>query len=119
MIFEQAPILGVGLRQFAWHHFMVNAQLPAPRVLGLTDHAHNLPLHMLAEFGVIGLAVVAIRRGAVGARTSAASAHAIVLVDLGSGTSCWPCTACSNIRCGTPSSWAPQPSSLVWATHAR
>jgi len=60
MIFEQAPILGVGLRQFAWHHFMVNAQLPAPRVLGLTDHAHNLPLHMLAEFGVIGLAVVAI-----------------------------------------------------------
>jgi len=58
MIFEQAPIMGVGLRQFGWHHFVVNAQLPEPRVVGFTDHAHNLLLHVLAELGLIGLALV-------------------------------------------------------------
>jgi O-antigen ligase len=60
MIFEQAPILGVGMRQFGWHHFVVNAQLPEPRVVGFTDHAHNLLLQVLAEFGLIGLALVVI-----------------------------------------------------------
>jgi len=58
MIFERAPIWGVGLRQFGWNHFVVSAELPEPRVLGFTDHAHNLVLQVLAELGVVGLAVV-------------------------------------------------------------
>jgi O-antigen ligase len=60
IIFQQAPIFGVGLRQFGWQHFVVNAQLPAPRVTGLTDHAHNLPLHVLAELGVIGVSLLVV-----------------------------------------------------------
>ncbi len=60
LIFQQAPWLGVGLRQFGWHHFVLNAQLPAPRVTGFTDHAHNLPLQVMAELGLVGLAVLAI-----------------------------------------------------------
>jgi O-antigen ligase len=58
MIFERAPIWGVGLRQFGWNHFVVSAELPAPRVLGFTDHAHNLLLQVLAELGVVGFAVL-------------------------------------------------------------
>jgi O-antigen ligase len=58
MIFEQAPLLGVGLRSFAWHHFMVNVELPEPRVIGVTDHAHNIVLHVLAELGVAGLFIL-------------------------------------------------------------
>jgi O-antigen ligase len=54
MMFEQAPVLGVGLRRFVWHHFVLNAQFPPPRVVGFTDHAHNLPLHVLAEMGLVG-----------------------------------------------------------------
>lgn len=60
MMFEQAPVLGVGLRRFVWHHFVLNAQFPPPRVVGFTDHAHNLPLHVLAELGLVGAAVLAV-----------------------------------------------------------
>lgn len=60
LIFQEAPWLGVGLRQFGWHHFVLNAQLPAPRVTGFTDHAHNLPLQVMAELGLVGLAVLVI-----------------------------------------------------------
>jgi Virulence factor membrane-bound polymerase, C-terminal/O-Antigen ligase len=54
-MFLSAPVLGVGFRQFGWHNFLLNAELPAPHVLGLTDNAHNLFLQVLAEFGALGL----------------------------------------------------------------
>jgi O-antigen ligase len=51
LMFLDSPLLGIGFRQFGWHHFALNAQMPEPRMLGFTDHAHNLLLHVLAEFG--------------------------------------------------------------------
>jgi O-antigen ligase len=56
-MFETAPLLGVGFRQFGWHHFELNGDAPPPRVIGFTDHAHNLFLQLLAEFGIAGLIV--------------------------------------------------------------
>jgi O-antigen ligase len=58
-MFLDAPFFGVGFRQFAWQHFLLNAQLPAPRTeSAITDHAHNLVFHTMAEFGIAGLAVL-------------------------------------------------------------
>src|SRR5262249_45472124 len=53
-----SPLFGVGFRQFGWHHFELNSLAPEPRVLGFTDHAHNLPLQVMAEFGLVGLALL-------------------------------------------------------------
>ena len=54
LMFLESPLFGIGFRQFGWHHFALNAQMPEPRMLGFTDHAHNLLLHVLAEFGLVG-----------------------------------------------------------------
>jgi O-antigen ligase len=54
LMFLDFPLFGIGFRQFGWHHFVLNAQMPEPRMLGFTDHAHNLLLHVLAEFGLMG-----------------------------------------------------------------
>ena len=53
-MFLDSPLIGVGFRQFGWRHFELNGQAPEPRVQGLTDNAHNLPLHVMAEFGLAG-----------------------------------------------------------------
>ena len=57
-MFSDAPLLGVGFRQFGYQHFVVNGAMPEPRVIGFTDNAHNIFLQVLAEFGVIGLIVL-------------------------------------------------------------
>jgi O-antigen ligase len=59
LMFLDSPLLGIGFRQFGWHHFALNAQMPEPRMLGFTDHAHNLLLHVLAEFGLVGFLLLA------------------------------------------------------------
>jgi O-antigen ligase len=58
LMFLKAPIFGVGYRHFGWNHFELQAWIAEPRMLGFTDHAHNLPLHLMAEFGLIGLCVL-------------------------------------------------------------
>ena len=58
-MFTGAPVLGVGFGQFAWHHFEYQAATGAHLDIGLTNHAHNLPLHLLAETGLIGALLVA------------------------------------------------------------
>jgi len=58
LMFLDSPIIGVGFRQFGWRHFELNGQAPEPRVQGLTDNAHNLPLHVMAEFGLAGTALL-------------------------------------------------------------
>jgi O-antigen ligase len=59
LMLRDSPLFGIGFRQFGWHHFALNAQMPQPRMLGFTDHAHNLLLHVLAEFGLVGFALLA------------------------------------------------------------
>jgi O-antigen ligase len=58
-MFLDAPLIGAGFRQFAWQHFLLNAQLTGPRIVdSITDHAHNLVLQTMAEFGIAGIAVL-------------------------------------------------------------
>src|SRR4030095_16399835 len=52
LMFLSAPVLGVGFRQFGWRNFLLDTGVGER---GLTDNAHNLILHVLAEFGVLGL----------------------------------------------------------------
>ncbi len=58
LMFADAPVLGVGFRQFAVKYFYLNAVIPSRRGSPFTDHAHNLPLHVMAEFGAVGLIVL-------------------------------------------------------------
>jgi len=60
LMFRDSPVFGVGFRRFGWHHFVLNAQMPEPRMLGFTDNAHNLLLQVLAEFGLVGLVLLAV-----------------------------------------------------------
>jgi O-antigen ligase len=55
LMFLSAPALGVGFRQFGIHSFQLDSHAGEH---GFTDNAHNLILHVLAEFGVLGLLVL-------------------------------------------------------------
>lgn len=57
-MFVEAPLLGQGFRQFAYRYFILGPDLAPPHVAGFNDHAHNLVLHIAAEFGAIGLLVL-------------------------------------------------------------
>jgi O-antigen ligase len=54
-MFMAHPWLGVGFRQFAYQHFLIGASGGEEAI---SDNAHNLPLHLMAEFGVAGLLVL-------------------------------------------------------------
>jgi O-antigen ligase len=59
LMFRDAPLLGQGFRQFPWQHFLLNAQLPPPRLQDIVyDNAHSLLFHVGAEFGCAGLLVL-------------------------------------------------------------
>ncbi|HVY06690.1 MAG TPA: Wzy polymerase domain-containing protein [Burkholderiales bacterium] len=60
LMFKDAPVLGQGFRQFPWQHFLRNAQLPYQWMGEVQyDNGHNLVLHLMAEFGLAGIAVLA------------------------------------------------------------
>lgn len=58
LMFLESPALGIGFRQFGVHHFVLNGEMPEPRMIGFTDHAHNLLLHVLSEFGLVGFSLL-------------------------------------------------------------
>jgi len=56
IMFREAPLFGVGFKQFAWNNFLLTGQIPAAIPdEGILDHAHNLFLQVAAEFGAAGL----------------------------------------------------------------
>jgi O-antigen ligase len=57
-VFRQAPLLGVGFRQISEHYFLVTAQVSPGRTLHFTDHAHNIVLQTMVEFGLVGTLVL-------------------------------------------------------------
>ncbi len=58
-MFVEAPGLGQGLQMYSHRYFLLNPDLPPAPVRGLLENAHNLPLHVMAEFGLAGLVVLA------------------------------------------------------------
>lgn len=53
-MFLQAPLLGVGAGQFAWHHFQFLTEFKNPAITGVYNNAHNLIMQLLAETGLLG-----------------------------------------------------------------
>jgi len=58
LMFLDSPLLGIGFKSYGWHQFLLNKQAPEVALSTFTDHAHNLVLQVLAEFGLVGLAIL-------------------------------------------------------------
>lgn len=63
MIFAQHPWLGAGFGQYSWQHFMMGPVLADPVITGLYNNAHNIVMHLAAETGVAGLAILLVTVG--------------------------------------------------------
>lgn len=57
-MFLDAPVLGAGFGQFAWNHFVYQAESGALTTPQVFNHAHNIVLQLMAETGAVGAAVV-------------------------------------------------------------
>ncbi|WP_172599371.1 PglL family O-oligosaccharyltransferase [Sulfuritortus calidifontis] len=58
-MFSHSPWLGVGYQNFAWENFLRVAAAPTSALqLQPYNNAHNLPIHLMAEFGLGGIALV-------------------------------------------------------------
>ncbi|MFO1321257.1 MAG: Wzy polymerase domain-containing protein [Burkholderiales bacterium] len=57
-LFLAAPLAGQGHGSFASAFLGIIPDLPGPLPAVTTAHAHNLPLHVAAEYGVVGLLVL-------------------------------------------------------------
>lgn len=62
-MFEDAPVSGVGYGAFAWNYFLSKGQLPAGLPEEIVDNAHNILLHLLAEFGLPGALLLIVATG--------------------------------------------------------
>jgi O-antigen ligase len=58
LIWLDFPWLGAGFGQFAWQHFTRLPTLGTTTVSGLYNNAHNLPLQLAAEGGLVALLLV-------------------------------------------------------------
>ena len=58
LMFLDAPLLGVGWGQFAWHYFLFGGSLAGVSLTGLYNHAHNVLFQLLAETGLAGALVI-------------------------------------------------------------
>ena len=53
LIAVEHPWLGAGFQSFAWQHFLLAPELAPVSVYAAADNAHNVLLHLLAEFGFV------------------------------------------------------------------
>lgn len=51
-LFLQHPWLGIGVGQFSWEAYVLNGMRADGTFIGQAEHAHNLFIHLLAEFGI-------------------------------------------------------------------
>jgi O-antigen ligase len=51
--FAQHPLLGAGVGQFPWNAYVLVGTQADGTFIGGAEHAHNLFIHLLAEFGLI------------------------------------------------------------------
>ncbi len=58
VMFTQSPWLGVGIGQFALHHFELLPELGKTGVSGLYNNAHSIVFQLAAETGLAGLIVL-------------------------------------------------------------
>ena len=56
--FSSHPVMGVGFGEFAWNLFQNTLQLDGHLTPGIDRHSHNIVLQLLAETGILGLALV-------------------------------------------------------------
>ncbi len=59
-VFLNAPLLGSGIGALPWQFFIANSRFPIGEGPSVAEHAHNLPLQLLAEFGIVPLAIMLI-----------------------------------------------------------
>jgi len=57
-MFQQAPIHGAGWGWFSWNHFLHSEAQPVAPAPGVYNHAHNVLIHLLAETGLAGAAIL-------------------------------------------------------------
>ncbi len=58
LMFERFPLLGAGLGQFAWQHFLMGPVLQNTNAPQIYLNAHNFIFQIAAEFGSVGLAIL-------------------------------------------------------------
>ena len=63
LMFVNAPVLGVGFGEYAWHYFLQVDLFAADVISGQSRHAHNMLLQLLAETGLLGAACVVLAVG--------------------------------------------------------
>lgn len=58
LIFSQYPLLGAGMGQFGWQHFLLGPTMHNTIIQGIYNNAHNLVMQIAAEMGLAGLFVL-------------------------------------------------------------
>lgn len=57
-VFLHAPLLGAGIGTLPWQFFLSNTRFALGAGPAVAEHAHNLPLQLLAEYGIVPVAIM-------------------------------------------------------------
>jgi hypothetical protein len=59
-VFLQTPLLGIGIGALPWQFFIANSRFPIGEGPSVAEHTHNMPLQLLAEFGIAPVSIMLI-----------------------------------------------------------